>query len=241
MEGIDAVTFYPLGNSALLVKWGNAINREISHRVNALAIAINNHPFVGLVDVVPAYSSLTIIFDTVLVKKENPTFNSANDYVKHYTGLLLPQLTNIKEETLAVIEIPVCYDGRLQNDLREVSNSRQLSIEDIISIHTRYPYYVYMQGFIPGFAYMGELDERLNLPRKLKPYSVRAGAVGIAGRQTGIYPTNSPGGWHILGYTPLQLFNATKSPPCLLIPGTLVQFKAIDYDEFCLLKMQTDL
>jgi len=136
-----------------------------------------------------------------------------------------------------VIEIPVCYDKDFGIDLERVAQHTQISIHEIIQIHTSKTYHVYMLGFLPGFAYMGIVDERISTPRLITPRTnVAAGSVGITGSQTGIYPLDSPGGWNILGRTPIQLFNAGKEQPCLLQPGNTVKFISITKAAFDQLK-----
>eukprot|EP01136_Pigoraptor_vietnamica_P038048 Opistho-1_new@106825 len=135
------------------------------------------------------------------------------------------------------ITIPVCYDLSLAPDLVELATLHQLSVEEVIQLHTAQTYRVYMIGFLPGFAYMGSVDERIRTARKANPRTkVPAGSVGIAGEQTGIYPLDSPGGWQLIGQTPLPLFDATRTDPCLLQPGDEVQFCSISLTAFHKLK-----
>jgi inhibitor of KinA len=128
--------------------------------------------------------------------------------------------------------IPVCYDPALGNDLGIMAEKLNLSTDQIIQIHSGMTYHVFMLGFLPGFPYMGLVDERIAMPRKPKPVPTKRGAVGIAGRQTGIYPANSPGGWHIVGFTPLQLFDQAKENPALLGPGDEVRFLSVDLETY---------
>ena len=135
------------------------------------------------------------------------------------------------------IKIPVCYDVCFGIDLQEMSNQKQISIEELIQLHTAQTYRVYMIGFLPGFAYMGRVHETLITPRKVQPRrTVEAGSVGIAAEQTGIYPFASPGGWNIIGQTPLQLFNLKRNEPVLLQAGDEVQFERININTFYQIK-----
>lgn len=137
------------------------------------------------------------------------------------------------QNTQIIREIPVCYHPSLAPDLEAVALLHNLSIEELIHIHTATTYRVYMNGFLPGFAYLGILDEKIATPRLSNPRThVPAGSVGIAGQQTGVYPVASPGGWNIIGRTPLALLLPEQEPPCLLVPGNFVQFKAIDLHHF---------
>ena len=130
------------------------------------------------------------------------------------------------------ISIPVCYSRAFAPDIEFIASEKNISIEKIIQLHTSKSYTVYMIGFLPGFSYMGEVAEAIAIPRKIQPVSVAAGSVGIAGKQTGIYPLESPGGWQIIGRTPLKIFDKGKSDPVLLQPGDEIQFYSISEDEF---------
>lgn len=189
-----------------------------------------NFPFIGLIETVPAYNSLAIFFDALIVKNNQSVDITAFEAVKLFaekrineieTTLLLPGKT---------VHIPVYYNGE---DLQEVASQHQLSEQEVISIHTSQTYRVFMIGFLPGFAYMGSLDERIATPRLPSPRAnVKAGSVGIAGFQTGIYSIPSPGGWQIIGQTPIKIFDKTKTNPCLLKAGDVVEFKSITKSEF---------
>jgi inhibitor of KinA len=130
------------------------------------------------------------------------------------------------------IHLPVCYDEIFAPDLRQIANNRNIDAEDVINIHLSRVYRVYMMGFLPGFAYMGDVDERIQLPRKPQPETVVAGSVGIANAQTGIYPLDSPGGWQIIGRTPVRLFNPQAVQPVKLKAGEFIRFHRITTSEF---------
>ena len=150
------------------------------------------------------------------------------------------QIKKLMEEDMEIsslpsrkIKIPVCYAEKYALDINEISKEKKLPVDEIIRLHTAKKYRVYMIGFLPGFAYMGEVDEQIAIPRKAQPRTkVEAGSVGIAGMQTGIYPLNSPGGWQIIGKTPVKLFNKEKDDPVLLQPGDEIEFYSITKDEF---------
>jgi inhibitor of KinA len=220
--------FKPLGDNALLMEWGNLIDRSINKLVVAMAGNLDKQPFYGLVDMVPAYSSLTVIYDPVAIKSFHGNQVAVFEFIQQYLLLLINKQAAISQNDKAVIEIPVCYELKFSDDLEKMQVALNLSLEDIIARHSNQEYYVYMQGFLPGFAYMGEVDERIAISRKNKPVPVIAGAVGIAGRQTGIYPVDSPGGWYIVGYTPLKMFDARDTLPCRLMAGDAVVFKPIN-------------
>ena len=185
----------------------------------------------GVKDIIPAYTTLTVVYDIVRVQKQTP--GSASVFISSEIEKALQHCSWNIATSASLIEIPVCYDTSLGIDLKEISKQKKLSIEDIIRIHASTIYDVYMLGFLPGFAYMGTVDEKIITPRKEKPrLHVAAGSIGIAGAQTGIYPIDSPGGWQLIGKTPLQIFNKEKINPCLLKAGDKVQFVAIDKNEF---------
>jgi inhibitor of KinA len=136
------------------------------------------------------------------------------------------------DAAIETIEIPVCYDAVLHNNLVDITKVTGLSAAEIIQLHSSRNYYVYMLGFLPGFAYMGEVDERIALPRKPNPVNVTAGSVAIAGKQTGIYPLDSFGGWNVLGHTPVKIFNQFDTEPCFLKAGQEVKFRPIPLKEY---------
>jgi inhibitor of KinA len=145
----------------------------------------------------------------------------------------LKNFTNTSEETTRLIHIPVCYDRSLGIDLKEIATKKNITTDKIVELHSDATYRVYMIGFLPGFAYMGKVDEKIATSRKEVPRkNVAAGSVGIANFQTGIYPLNSPGGWNIIGQTPMNIFNKEYNDPCVLQPGDTVKFEPISLEEF---------
>ena len=215
----------------MLISYGDTIDTAINEKIIALHKALAAKPFPGFIESVPAYASLAIFFDTVLIKDNQQNFSIAFDFVQNYLSKLVNEIYSATpHEAVEKIIIPVYYNGE---DLEYIASLHQLTIEAIIKIHTSVLYRVFMTGFLPGFAYMGTVDEKIITPRKDKPrLHVAAGSVGIAGAQTGIYPIDSPGGWQIIGTTPLQIFNKIKPDPCLLKAGDKIQFVAIDKTEF---------
>jgi inhibitor of KinA len=136
------------------------------------------------------------------------------------------------EEAARIVDIPVCYEEKFAPDIEQLAKEKNISVEEVIRIHSSKQYRVYMLGFLPGFSYMGEGDEKISISRKSQPVMVAAGSIGIAGRQTGIYPLTSPGGWQIIGRTPLKLFDAKRKESTLLKAGDIVQFISISKNEF---------
>ncbi|HOZ67824.1 MAG TPA: 5-oxoprolinase subunit PxpB [Chitinophagaceae bacterium] len=223
---------FPLGDSALTLDWGNRIDEAINLEVMARYQQFRHQQFPGFIEAVPAYSSLTVYYDPVFIRKLLPAEGTAFNYVRErITEIMAVELT-YKETNSRMVRIPVCYDASLSPDLEHILEENKITVEELISLHTGRIYRVYMMGFLPGFAYMGEVDEQLAMARKLRPKSTKAGSVGIAGRQTGIYPFTSPGGWQIIGMTPIELFNRNRKEPTLLQAGDRVQFYSIDKYEF---------
>jgi inhibitor of KinA len=207
------------------------IDAGINEKVIALQRAFSADFFTGFDETVPAYSSLAVFYDAVVIREYHPAEASAFDFVKKYTEQLIADLddTVIQHEE-AVITVPVYYNG---DDLEEVAGRHGITAAALVSIHTERTYRVFMIGFQPGFAYMGKLDERIATPRKASPRTlVPAGSVGIAGFQTGIYPFSSPGGWQLIGQTALKIFDKEKMNPCLLKAGDNVKFISISKEEF---------
>lgn len=216
---------FSLSDSAITLDFGNVIDPKINDMVMKLFHFCTKIPFVGMIEAMPAYASLTIFYDVFTVKKTNSFTKTAFDFVENYLENCLQNIDNelIIEHNL--VEISTIYDGE---DLASVAEYNQLSIEEVIAIHTAPTYRVYMMGFLPGFAYMGGLDARIATPRKGSPRTkVPAGSVGIAGNQTGIYPSESPGGWQLIGRTSLQLYTPNTSNLTLLKAGDLVKFVSV--------------
>jgi inhibitor of KinA len=187
----------------------------------------------GILDVVVAYNSLTVLFDFYVLRKSTDK-TTVFEYVSEVLIQSYDQTNyTTQAEQLPIRRIPVCYEEPYGADIRYVSTLNKMDIENIVELHTARIYQVYMIGFLPGFPYMAEVDARIATPRKGKPQqSMLAGSVGIAGIQTGIYPFNSPGGWQIIGRTPCKIFDKNKNPPVMLEAGDQVQFYAISKNEF---------
>ena len=225
-------TLFPLGDAALLIDFGNAIDSEINKKVLHLFHQLKNERLPYIVDLIPAYSSLTICYDVVAIYK-NPVDKTAFEIMAELIETITAKKQQVIYRNEQIIEIPVCYASQFALDMQELADAKNLTPDEIIKIHTSKIYRVYMIGFLPGFAYMGEVDEQIAFPRKQKPRTkVAAGSVGIAGAQTGIYPLNSPGGWQIIGQTPVQLFTREAVNPVLFNPGDSIKFYSISEDEF---------
>lgn len=216
---------FPLSDSAITIDFGNIIDEKINDIVMQLYLYCTKNTFVGMKEAMPAYASLTIFYDVFSVRKNYVSFKTAYAFVKDF---LIKSYENIGEgESFEkrTIEIPVIYDGE---DLSYVADYHQISKTQVIELHTAPIYRVYMMGFLPGFAYMGGLDARIATPRRATPRTkVPAGSVGIAGNQTGIYPSESPGGWQLIGRTELEFYKPNAAEITLLKAGDLVKFIAL--------------
>ena len=221
---------YPLCETAIEVEWENRIDERINRQVHDLNHLIGQDPFPGFKEAVPAYNTLTIYYhpeETTITQDVSYTF------VKKYIEDRLLSLTTGTDIPSPPVSVPVCYDDDLGIDLEILTTTHHLTKERVIALHGQKEYYIYMMGFLPGFAYMGQVDDAIATPRKETPRAiVEEGSVGIAGLQTGIYPLSSPGGWQIIGRTPLTLFDPGKKDPFLFKAGDRVKFKPISRTEF---------
>jgi len=223
--------FSPLGDRAVLITLGVSIDEATHRRVRAVTARIDAEPPVGFVDRVPAFASVAVHYEPLQV-------NAGGDRSPHdaFVAVLRQLLADVRDDTLPsprVVDIPVCYGGELGPDLEDVARQHGIDAREVIEIHAAGDYLVYMVGFMPGFAYLGGLSSRIATPRRQTPRTaVPAGSVGIGGEQTGIYPLVSPGGWNLIGRTPLRIFDINRSEAALLATGDRVRFHPISIDEF---------
>ncbi|THU32499.1 5-oxoprolinase subunit PxpB [Niastella caeni] len=223
---------FPLGDAAVTIDMGNVISEALNQKALAMQQWLLAHPFEGMKDCLVAYSSLTVLYNPVIIKKYYHPRHTVFAWVADRLQQAFEKALQTGQAIREVIRIPVCYDEPFAPDLVSLARQKQLPVTDVVNIHTSTVYNVYMIGFLPGFSYMGEVNERIAVPRKQQPTQVMAGSVGIAGSQTGIYPLQSPGGWQIVGRTPLKLFDAFGPEPVKLQAGDRVQFYAITKQEF---------
>ena len=212
-----------MGDRALLVELGDDVDLKTNNRVRELFVAIKTDPLEGVVETTPSYRSLLLIFDPL-----KTTLSLLQNRIQQILQTLDPsQLCEPRR-----VEIPVVYGSEYGPDLEWVAGYHGITPDEVIRLHTEHTYHVYMIGFMPGFPYLGELPESLITPRRETPRTVvPRGSVALAQGQTGIYSTQSPGGWQIIGRTPLALFDPGKWPPALLEMGDRVKFFAIDEEE----------
>lgn len=219
------------GEQSILVNFEQKIDLAVHAKVMALKRALEHAPIEGIQYFIPAYCSLNIGYDPAILD-----IDSLKTYIQ---SIDLNQDILSKKTPSRLIKIPVCYEAPFSLDMEEISTLTGLTSEKIIHLHTSTNFHVYMLGFLPGFAYMGTLPKALECPRKSVPRrSVPVGAVGLAGQQTGIYPSKSPGGWQIIGQTPITIFDAQNDQPFLFQVGDEVRFFAITQDEFNHIKSQ---
>ena len=219
----NAVKYRIMGDRSLIVELGDTISPEVNRQVRELDIAISQNPIEGIIETIPAYRSLLIIYNPLKIHV-SWLKKWIEDCQKRIQDIHFPEPKNVK--------IPVVYGGDYGPDLEWVAQYHKMSIEEVIHLHTETMYQVYMIGFTPGYPYMGDLPEKIVTPRRETPRtSVPSGSVAVAQNQTGIYPVESPGGWHVIGRTPLKLFDLKRQPPALLEMGNLVEFYAISEEE----------
>lgn len=220
-------SFFSVGESAICAGFGNVISEKINQKIVDLAGQINNIPLAGMIEIVPAFSSLTLFYDPLIVKKAFPEFPTAFEAAKFYLEKALQNLPENEKSEPRNIEIAFDASEEFALDLEFIAETKNLSKTEIIEIFTSKIYRVFMLGFLPGFAYLGEVDDRIVVPRKESPrVRVPKGSVGIAGNQTGIYPFDSPGGWQIIGRTETEMFTPNEEHPTFLSAGDSVRFIA---------------
>ncbi|HBE04903.1 MAG TPA: allophanate hydrolase [Firmicutes bacterium] len=206
----------PFGDSAVLIRFGDGIAPEINRRVHAMAKAISQAAITGVIEVCPAYTELAVHFDPMAI--------CYDELITRLEGLETCDL----EQSRRIIAIPVSYGGADGPDLAEVARMTGLTAREVVDIHAQQIYEVYMIGFLPGFPYLGLVPPAIAVPRLAQPrLKVPRGSVGLAGRQTGIYPCEAPGGWRLIGRTNVLMFDPQRAQPCYLQPGDRVRFEPI--------------
>jgi KipI family sensor histidine kinase inhibitor len=214
------------GDSCIVVEFGNSIDMEVNARVQALREQIEQMPFHGFIEATPTYRSLSVCF--------NP-LHAPNDLDKLLLRLAegVEKTQNTEEKKRIIIVVPTCYDGEFAPDIEKVAANAGISTEEVIRRHCGRDCYCYMLGFVPGHPYLGRMDPVLETPRLKNPREkIPAGSVGIGGKQTNVYPIESPGGWNLIGKTPLRMFDPHRNPAIFLEAGMWVRFAPIDMQEF---------
>lgn len=212
------------GDTGLTVDFGNVIDVNTNRRVMALQDEIAKQHWNGIVETFPTFRSLFIQY--------NPGLITYQELCSRLASLSLPDVHDTQSKK-HILEVPVCYGARFGADLHSGEKLTGLDMDEIIAIHSGRDYRIYMLGFLPGFPYLGGLDERIHMPRLENPRTkIPAGSVGIGGSQTGVYPIASPGGWRLIGATPLDLYDPHRTPPILYKSGDYIRFRPIGIDEY---------
>ncbi|HEY8892231.1 MAG TPA: 5-oxoprolinase subunit PxpB [Clostridium sp.] len=221
-----------MGDSALIIKLSDEINDDAHFKIKALCEYFDNNPFEGMIEYVPAFVTLTIFYDPLKVikgKKSKNPYYEAKEIIRN----VLQNMDYKVIDNPRTVEIPVYYGGEFGPDLGYVAQHNNLSIEEVIHLHCSVQNRVYMIGFAPGFPYLAGMSSKIATPRRKTPRLViPEGSVGIAGSQTGVYPISTPGGWQLIGKTPLKLFTPEDEIPSLLRAGDIIKFKAISREEY---------
>ena len=219
--------FVPLGDRALVVHLGDHIDTSTFRTVRALSRSLERG-LPGMVEYVPAFTTIAVYYDPLV---------AAQSQMQEELTRLVTGIQEGDDPPARIVEIPVCYGGEFGSDLTFVAKQAKLTPREVIEIHSSAEYLVHMIGFAPGFPYLGGMSPRIAAPRRDSPrLKIPAGSVGIAGDQTGIYPLETPGGWQLIGRTPLALFRPDEDPPTLLQAGDAVRFRPITPEEFQTLK-----
>ena len=218
-------TISPVGDRAISIDFGQVIDPTINRHIRQTIGRIKELQLEGIIELVPTYCALLVEYDAMLY--------SYSEICKIIEPTLEEGMTNTTNELVTVVEVPTVYGGEFGPDLSFVASHNHLSEDEVISIHSGTDYLVYMLGFIPGFTYLGGMDPRIATPRLSSPRTlIPAGSVGIAGEQTGTYPSDSPGGWQIIGRTPVTMYDMSKAQAALLKAGDYVRYVPIDESEF---------
>lgn len=208
----------------MLVEFGKEISPEINRKIAATVKLMKEQQIEGVVDMIPAFCSLLINYDPRVISYEE---------IKERVQCIVKVDVKMGEENRKIYEIPVCYGGEYGPDLANIAANAGLSEEEVIKIHSSRDYLIYMLGFLPGFCYLGGLDERIHTPRLANPrIKINAGSVGIGGSQTGIYPLDSPGGWQLMGMTPVKTYDPKRQVPILVEAGDYIRFVPVDEAEY---------
>lgn len=218
------IQYFPSGDSAFLLKFGNEISTDINQQIRSFVLSLSNLKIPGITELIPSYTDVLVQYDPIQISFSE-LLEKLKNIVEHLDSIELPDARTLR--------IPVLYGSRFGENMDAVKTHTCLSEMEIIDRHTQAKYLVYMLGFTPGFCYLGGMDECLTTPRKEIPsQKIKAGSVGIAAGQTGIYPIESPGGWQIIGRTPLKLFDPNRQPEFLVQAGDYLEFYAISDEEY---------
>lgn len=221
---MSEVRFLNTGDTSLCVEFGNEISKEINAKIRAFNILVGESKIPGVIETVPTYRSIMVHYDP-----EKISHKALEAKLRALTG----RMDTVVIPPSDVLEIPVLYGGEMGPDLAFVAEHAGITPEEVIRLHTEPEYLIYMLGFTPGFTYLGGLNPKIETPRLKTPrVKIPAGSVGIAGKQTGVYPIDSPGGWQLIGRTPVRMYDPNRAKPILPEAGQYIKFRAIDQAEF---------
>ena len=223
-------TISPVGDCAISIDFGQVIDPKINRQIRQIIEQIKDLQLDGIIELVPTYCALLVQYDAMVY--------SYSDICRILEPTLQESVMDSANELVTIVEIPTVYGGEFGPDLGFVASHNHLSEAEVVSIHSGTDYLVYMLGFIPGFTYLGGMDPRIATPRLSSPRTlIPAGSVGIAGEQTGTYPSESPGGWQIIGRTPVTMYDMSKKQAALLQAGDYVRYVSINENEFHRIKL----
>lgn len=214
-----------VNEQTVMLYFDNEISEQTYQQVNQVVQWVKQQQHPAIREIVPSYRAVLIYFDNLET--------TASELIENLELNQWTPTNSDSKQSHKVIKIPVCYGGAYGPDIEEVAQHNQISVDEVINIHSDSQYLIYMLGFMPGFPYLGGLDDKLHTPRRSEPrLSIEAGSVGIANNQTGLYPLQSPGGWQIIGRTPLKVFDLNRDPMTIYEAGDYIQFYAIDEQEY---------
>ncbi len=228
----DRIRFLPAGDKALVVEFGNEINPRINRKVRNMFLAIkkNKPEFIG--DMIPTFRSLLVYYDPIKISLQS---------LEEYLRILETDMVDFEIPEPKITVLPVVYGGQYGPDLEDVAEQNKLTQEEVVKIHTQTDYLIFMLGFTPGFPYLGGMSQRIATPRLMVPRTlIPAGSVGIADKQTGVYPIDSPGGWRLIGRTPVKLYDPYSEPPVVLSAGDYVRFASVEEEDYIRIKKEIE-
>ena len=220
----DKIKYLPAGDKTVIMEFGNEISKEINAKIRNVVKFADEAKINGIEELLPTYRSIMIMYDPLKIEY--------TELVKTF-DMLSSKTVGGQKEKIRIVEIPTLYGNEFGPDINFVAEHNNITTDEVIKIHTGTDYLVYMLGFTPGFTYLGGMSEKISTPRLASPRTkIPAGSVGIAGSQTGMYPSETPGGWQLIGRTPVKLYNPKKEPPVLLSAGDYVRYVSITEQEY---------
>lgn len=229
---MDKVRILPEGDCSLLLVFGQEINPDINRKITAVVKLIRHQHILGLMDIIPSYCAILINY--------NPHIIKYIDLRRRIEKILRMDINSVSREK-RIFDIPVLYGGIYGPDIENIASSAGISVEEVIKIHSSSDYLIYMLGFLPGFCYLGGLDERIHTPRLPNPrLKITAGSVGIGGASTGIYPMDSPGGWQLMGRTPVKTYDPDRKNAILFEAGDYIHFVPVTEERYKEIKILVD-